>query len=370
MAFADDAAEDPDADSNVNIINTYTDIIDSTTFTPVASIQIPLGSNVFADCETRAAVIQANSTNRPLTYIGCIDYATSSYQVVLSSPISGGSYAPSEARCTDSLIAWIEVDNATDDWAFYAAPFSGQPVSSATYGLVQLGSGNSDWLQPQFAVEGDMVVWQVMPDPSGPYSSSYSHAYRWRLGGSSGIEVCESPGRFGCAPSLSDGLLTLAPRVRPQDGVYYGITAYDTRDDMRQVDQLVLPVSVRPFFATRIRDEFAFSIEANYGYGGLLGNMGYYFGTGEGPYEYVSREPYAQVSYTNGYYIVKSRLSYFVIDRVNKTYASIASASGCVDCGDYPGTSGAVSNFLTYAAVKDSSTGVPYGVLVRIFSLV
>lgn len=359
-----------DEDGNTNVLVAFTDVIEQTSFQPTATITLPLGCNVYADCETRAAVVQANGSNRPFTVIGCIDYATASYGVVLNSAIAGTAYAPAEARCTDQLIAWIEVDNATDDWAFYAAPFSGQAIDANTRGLVQLGSGSSDWLQPQFAVQDDSVVWQVMPDPSGPYKTSSSHAYRWQLGGTSGVEVCESPGRFACAPSISAGVLTLAPRVKADEGVYYGITAYDMRDAMRQVDQLVLPVAVKPFFATRIGDNFAFSIEANYGYGGLLGSMGYYIGPGSGPFNYVVREPYGQMSYCNGYYIVKSRLSYFVINLEQRTYATIASVNGCVDYGDYPATAGTVGSFVTYAAVKDSSTGVPNGVAVRIFSLV
>ena len=359
-----------DEDGNINILKAFTDVIDQTSFQPVATITLPLGCNVYADCETRAAVVQANESNRPFTVVGCIDYETVSYSVVLNAAIAGTAYAPAEARCTDQLIAWLEVDNATDDWALYAAPFSGQAIDASTYGLVQLGSGSSDWLQPQFAVQDDCVVWQVMPDPSGPYKTSSSHAYRWQLGGTSGVEVCESPGRFACAPSISAGVLTLTPRVKADEGVYYGITAYDMQDSLRQVDQLVLPVSVKPFFATRIGDNFAFSIEANYGYGGLLGSMGYYIGPGAGPFNYVVREPYGQISCTNGCYIIKSRLSYFVINLERRTYATIASVNGCVDYGDYPATAGTMGNFVTYAAVKDSSTGVPNGVTVRIFSLV
>ena len=97
--------------------------------------------------------------------------------------------------------------------------------------------------------------------------------------------------------------------------------------------------------------------------------MGYYIGPGGGPFDYVPREPSAQVSFVGGAYIVKSQLSYFVVDLERRTYARIAAASGCTDYGDYPATAGTASQFVTYAAVKDSSTGIPNGVLVRIFTL-
>ena len=358
-----------DEDGNVHIINSFEDVIDQTVYEPSASFTLPVGCTVCADCEARAVTVQANAGARPFTLIGCLDYATGEYTTVLAEPVSGSSYAPSEARCTDRLLAWVEVDNATDAWAFYAAPFDGSPVDVNTPGLVKLGEGDEQWSTPQFAVSEDKVVWQLMPDPSGSRTMEYSHAYLWSLGDDAGVEIYESPGRFACVPDISAGVLTLAPRVKPDEGVYYALVALDMDRDMDEVDRQEFPVSVRPFFATRIGDNFAFSIEANYGYGGLLGTMGYYIGPGEGPFSYVAREPSAQVSYVGGRYIVKSQLSYFVIDLVGKTYARIGSASGCVDYGDYPATAGTVGQFVTYAAVKDSSTGIPNGVLVRIFSL-
>ena len=375
---AEDTAEEDDAtstlttideDGNVHIINTFTDIIDETTFEPVATYVLPIGCTVYCDCDSRAIAIQANPGSQPFTLVGCLDFSANTYTTVVANPLTGDAYAPSEARATDQLIAWVEIDNATDAWAFYAAPFSGQPVTSLTSGLVKLGEGDAEWLPPQFAVYSNAVVWQVMPDPSGSHTMEYSHAYLWTLGASTATEVWESPGRFACAPSISSGVLTIAPRVNADEGVYYGITAIDLMSGLKQVDQHVLPTSVKPFYATRTGDNFAFSIEANYGYGGLMGTMGYYIGPGDGPFKYVAREPSAQVSYVNGYHIVKSRLMYFVIDLERETYARIGSASQAVDYGDYPATSGSARRFVTYTAVEDASTGIPNSVLVRIFSL-
>lgn len=366
---ADEGPVGIDEQGNVDVIANFTDLIEETDYEPVASYTLPVGCNVCADCETRAAVVQANGGGRPFTVVGCLDYATGEYTVVVPEPVSGSDFAPSDARITDSLIAWVEVDNSTDRWAFYAAPFAGAPVSVGTYGLVKLGEGDADWLPPLFDVAGSRVVWQVMPDPYGTKTREYSHAYLWTLGAGEGTEIYESPGRFACEPNISGGVLTLAPRIKPDEGVYYGLKAIDLDHGQAVVDEQEMPVSVRPFRATRIGDTFAFSVEANYGYGGLLGSMGYYIGPGGGPFDYVPREPSAQVSFVGGAYIVKSQLSYFVVDLERRTYARIAAASGCTDYGDYPATAGTASQFVTYAAVKDSSTGIPNGVLVRIFTL-
>ena len=181
-----------DEQGNVDVIANFTDLIEETDYEPVASYTLPVGCNVCADCETRAAVVQANGGGRPFTVVGCLDYATGEYTVVVPEPVSGSDFAPSDARITDSLIAWVEVDNSTDRWAFYAAPFAGAPVSVGTYGLVKLGEGDADWLPPLFDVAGSRVVWQVMPDPYGTKTREYSHAYLWTLGAGEGTEIYES----------------------------------------------------------------------------------------------------------------------------------------------------------------------------------
>ena len=162
----------------------------------------------------------------------------------------------------------------------------------------------------------------------------------------------------------------LFPRCGADEGVFYGITAYSLRDDLAtMVDQLVLPQSVRPFRAVRMGDLFAFSIEANYSSGGLLGRMGTYLGTGDGPFTTLVREPSAQVAGKNGVYIIKSRASYFVIDVNRETYSILVATNRCVDYGEYPASEGTCSNFVTFATVKDAQTGYPSAVTVRSFAL-
>ena len=365
---ADVEPEQSGYDNAIDVLKTFEDATDTLVYNPLVTFELPLGSVVSSDCDTRAAVLQANDAARPLTLIGCLDYSMGAYTIVLDHPITGEDYAPSECHLTEKVIAWVEMNNATDEWALYAAPFNGQPLSSSE-DIVQLGTGDADWLPPQFAVWENLVVWQVMPDPSGPHVQESSRAYLWRRNSDSGKLVWTSPGRFACAPNINAGVLTIAPRVNADKGVYYGLTAIDLENDQQQLDQLVLPVAVRPLCATRIGDDFAFSIEANYGYGGLLGTMGYFIGPSAGPFLNVTREPSAQITYVGDRYIVRSQLTYFVIDTRARRYGRIGSASNCVDYGDYPASSGTAQLFVTYAAVKDASTGIPSKVLVRLFSL-
>ena len=359
----------PDDDGNIGVIATFMDVMDQVDYEPISSFTLPVGCVPYVSCDSWAAVVQANTDGRTFTRLGCLNLSSGEYTILLEQGVTGKGWAVSEARITDNMVLWVEQDNATLDWALYACSFTGAAITQASTGISKLAEGDSDWLLPQFDASGAYAVWQVMPDPSGPRSKEHSHAYIWTLGSSQGEELWDSPGRFGCAPSISDRVVTIAPRVNADEGVYYGITALSLVGQHVQLDQLVLPASVKPLFATYIGSSFAFSIEADYGYGGRLGSMGYCIGPGEGPFHYVLREPAAQVCNVGGLYVVKSRVSYFVVDIERMTYARISAASGCTDYGDYPATQGTTDRFVTFATIKDGTSGIPASVLVRIFSL-
>ncbi len=272
-----------------------------------------------------------------------------------------------DVRCSDELYAWIEMDMLSRNWALYAQGFSEGKVSGS---VATLWKGDDQWDPPLFAVAGRRVIWQVMPAISGSKTRESSYCYLWHLGDSDAQAVVESPGRFATPPAISEGTVTLAPRVRAEEGVFYGITAYSLSDDMATViDQLVLPQSVRPFRAVRMGDRFAFSIEANYSSGGLLGQMGTYIGAGDGPFVTLVREPAAQVAGKDNVFIIKSRASYFVIDVDKETYSILSATNRCVDYGEYPASEGTTSSFVTFATVKDGKTGYPSAVSVRNFAL-
>lgn len=272
-----------------------------------------------------------------------------------------------DVRCSDKVYAWVEMDLLKRTWSLYAQRFSEGEVSGSVSTLWQ---GDEDWDPPLFAVTDDTVIWQVMPAISGTKTKEHSFCYLWHLGDRDAQAVVESPGRFAAPPAVSRGTVTLAPRVRADEGVFYGITAYDLADDLETViDQLVLPQSVRPFRAARMDDVFAFSIEANYSSGGLLGSMGTYIGTADGPFVTLAREPAAQVVGKDSRYIIKSRASYFVIDTAKETYAILSATNRCVDYGEYPAREGTSADFVTFATVKDADTGHPSAVSVRSFAL-
>lgn len=301
-----------------------------------------------------------------MTSAGAISVSSGQSLTLVASARSGGTFVVYDAHCSDSVYSWTEIDLVTRDWRLYAAPFSNGVLGTAS----TLWEGTSDYDPPSACCSGTSVVWLVMPSSSGAKTAENSSCYLWQVGGTSADEVVRSQGRFGCGPSISDGNVTLTPRVRVSEGRYYGITAYSLDSGLStQVAQLVLPSTVSPLRAVYMGDAFAFSIEANYGTGGLLGNMGTYIGSGDGQFVALPREPAADVSGKGGVYLVKTLASHLIIDTNAQTYSTLVAPNRALDFGDYPASMGTTSTFVTFATVKDQDTGYPSSVTVRAWSL-
>lgn len=269
--------------------------------------------------------------------------------------------------CSDSVYAWVELDIQSHAWKLYGARFSGGKLDGTPTTLYE---ADANYDPPGVVCTGNSVLWLVVPSLSGDKTNESSYCYLWKTGDENAKRVVESPGRFPIAPSVSGNQVILAPRVREDEGVYYGVTAYSLDDELNTIiDQLVLPHAVKPFYVTRIGDRFAISIEANYNSGGMFGNMGTYIGPSKGPFVRLSREPSANVAGSGDRFIIKSRTSYFVVDVRKANYGILTAANRCLDYGEYPVRVGETSDFVTYATVKNEDSGYPDSVVVRHFRL-
>ena len=355
-----------DSDRAINVLEEYEEVDPS--LSDREAWELPLGSVLHEATGTWIPVTQAGSSASPMVKGCALGLSDGKFNEVVSN-VRGDSHTEViyDVRCSDEVYAWVELDILTHAWVLYAARFNNGSLDGTPTTLWQ---GDQDYDPPGFACAGNAVLWQVMPALSGNKTKEHSFCYLWKTGDQNAQAVVESPGRFAIAPSISNDLVILAPRVRADEGMFYGITAYSLNDNLATtVDQLVLPRTIRPFYATHIGDRFAVSIEANYSSGGMFGTMGTYIGTSEGPFVSLPREPSANVAGKGDTFIIKSRTSYFVVDIKKATYSILTAANRCVDYGEFPVRVGESNDFVTFATVKNEASGYPDLVVVRSFAL-
>ena len=355
-----------DSDRAINVLEEYEEV--DLSLSDREAWELPLGSVLHEATGTWIPVTQAGSSASPMVKGCALGLSDGKFNEVVSN-VRGDSHTEViyDVRCSDEVYAWVELDILTHAWVLYAARFNNGSLDGTP---TTLWKGDQDYEPPGFACAGNAVLWQVMPALSGNKTKEHSFCYLWKTGDQNAQAVVESPGRFAIAPSISNDLVILAPRVRADEGMFYGVTAYSLNDNLATtVDQLVLPRTIRPFYATHIGDRFAVSIEANYSSGGMFGTMGTYIGTSEGPFVSLPREPSANVAGKDDTFIIKSRTSYFVVDIKKATYSILTAANRCVDYGEFPVRVGESNDFVTFATVKNEASGYPDLVVVRSFAL-
>ena len=333
------------------------------------SYELPVGVVLLPGDEDWIPATSAGSSAYPMVKASAFSVSSGKLVDVVEEPRSKDQVTTViyDVCCSNDAFAWVELNLITRSWVLYASSFK---KGELTGEVSTLWKADANYDPPSLAVSGKKVIWLVMPSTTGESTEESSYAYLWEAGADDATVVVESPGRFATDPAVSDGVVTLTPRVRADEGVYYGATAYSLDDDLSSVvDQLVLPQTVKPLNATRIGDVFAVSIEASYSTGGLLGEMGTYIGTSDGSFVALSREPSAPVSGKDGLFVVKSQASYFVVNTEDRTYAVLQAVNRAVDYGEYPARAGTCDTFVTYATVKDQDTGIPASVTVRTFKV-
>ncbi|MDY3221364.1 MAG: hypothetical protein SOX03_06690, partial [Collinsella sp.] len=267
---SDDAAGEPQVikdDSKIVSITEEYEAVDID-LKPTASWTLPLGTLLYYCDGGYAAAMMAPASALHANTLGVFNMGDGSLTTLIDDPVEGSGYAFYDVRATDSVFAWVEMNYANSSWKLYAQTLSG---AALTGNAVELDRGGEDYDPPLFTAFDSSVIWYKMPSTGGNKTGSDSYCYRRSLDESKAEAIWKSTGRFASAPRVSDGILTISPRVRNDEGVYYGMTAIDLTDgNNTKRAQLVLPSSVSPFEAVYMGDTFVFSIEATYaGVGGL-----------------------------------------------------------------------------------------------------
>lgn len=368
-AGSGDDAHEPQVITDDNLIVNVTEEYESAETDLVASQQwtLPLGTVLYHTGGSYAAAMLAPESAKTANSLGMLNLYSGNLLTMIETPTKGTGYDFYDVRCTDTFLAWVEIDYSSLEWYLYAQSLQNGVLAGD---VLQLDHGSKDFDPPLFTASGNSAYWYKQPSLSGNKTTEASRLYRRNVVSSKGkkTEVCSSTGRFACRPRVSDGYLVATPRVHNSEGIYYGLTAFNTKDEYKQAAQLVLPSSVKPFEAQYMDDQFVFSIEAAYNGVGNLGNMGTFFGNEGGPFIFLSREPLASVAGKKGRYLVKVQSSHFVVNTTDKAFATLLSPDRSLDYGDYPASEGTTDWFLTYATVRNDS-GIPENVVARLFTL-
>lgn len=261
---SDDAAGEPQVIKDDSKIVSITDEYEAVDIDlePAASWTLPLGTLLYYCDGDYAAAMMAPASALHANTLGVLNLGDGSLTTLIEDPIEGTGYAFYDVRAGDGVFAWVEMNFANSSWKLYAQNLSGASLSGD---VAELDRGGKDYDPPLFTAFGSSVIWYKMPSAGGNKTSSDSFCYRRSLDESKAEVIWKSMGRFASAPRASDGILTISPRVRNDEGVYYGITAIDLTDgNNTKRAQLVLPSSVSPFEAVYMGDTFVFSIEATY----------------------------------------------------------------------------------------------------------
>lgn len=357
-------------DASVANLGDYTLVEDEEAARLVYTVKLPLGTVVTSATQQYAGCLIRGKTSNPVTTGALYHFPSATQYDILSTPRNTQERRSIyDLYVTDRLVAWVEIEYATSVWELYASPIStDEDQIKASAHLVDKGS--AEILPPAICAYQDVLVWTVSPHPKSTLRSQPSHAYAYKLGDTQGSEIVESTGQFGCDPTISStGILVLSPRSGDAKNLQYQLIAYNINDSLAQINKMVMPTSVRPFAATYMADKFGICIEASYGYGGALGKMGTYFGSGNGPYVGLMQEPDAAPAFVNGSYVIKHRASLLVFDDTTGAYFRLTPPDGALDWGDYPVVRGESSYLATYATVKDPETSSPHEVVLRLFNL-
>lgn len=364
----------PEEENIVSITESFSEVDQNPPhMAETANYSLPTGTVLTpAEGTWIGALIQGQAAN-PLVKAGVLSLASGNLFALVEKPVTNGnSIVIQDVRSSNQVFAWLEVDASTNDWALYGASFAEGRITSAP---TKIFSADAQWEAPSFCAAGDAVLFQVCPTVDGTQAKEDSAAYLWREGMVEPKNIFSSNGRFAAPIVVSQEQVILTPRIKDDQSMHYAITTLSLADNCATTTlALGLPAPIKPAAATIVGGRLAFTVDAAYTSSGPLGKLGTYLQEEAGNtnatqnFYFLSRDPYVAPTGTTDILVAKNRASYLVAALHEKTFGSLYATNRAVDYGEYPLRTGTASDFATYTAVKDPTTGRPVSVNVRIFA--
>lgn len=313
-------------------------------------LELDEGTQLFASGSKVACATAPGSSAKQLTQVYLMGLSSERYVLALEDAQGkDDGFVIHEARCSDSLLVWIECNYLTDEWRVYSASISEDDLGVSSANL--LDEGNDDYDVPEIAVVDSQAYWIVQPSEGSPKKTEDS------LLKTNGGVAYTSHGRFNGGLYTSGKSVVCMPRYDAKSSVYYQLTAIQNGG---VVATQVLPHGFRPSTFTYVNGSFSFGIGAGYDYGDGISNVGTYIAVGDGTWLRLTRTPVTPAGRINGWLFCKSSSRTVFVDIKKQRYFTISAPSGSEDYGDYSITTGEVDgklfNYATTATVKKNKT--------------
>ena len=332
------------------------------------SWEIPLGNILRPSSGSWIAATTAGTSATPVIKGSAFSLESGKLIEVLKEPYmkKTPNFVIFDVSCSDEIYAWLEFDTIEKGWYLFASAFS---KGALTGEVTELWHADENYAPAKFVVSGKHVIWQVTPYAKKKKARESATLYLWSLGQAQADAILESKGAFATAPTISGDVVVVVPRLaREGAGVAHVMQAYSISSGIKSVvDEFAMPSGVAPQTAVYINNHFVFSVAANHQQRGLLGKMGTYIACSDGSFVVLSREPSAACAGSKNTIIIRSKVSYFVVDIENKSYSILAASPRTSDVGEFPCVSGESRFFITYATLKDKDTGYPKNIFIRRF---
>lgn len=348
-----------------------------------SSINLPYGSQVWANGETYGVALVPNDEVKPLNSIQLLGLGNGTASTVVEKAVGqDDGFEIYDVRGCDQGIIWVEANILTDMWRVYTAQVANGALGEAA--LAQ--EGDEAWEMPTLAAAGSCGWWQRVPRKGGTARNEPSELCRIMFGTNNVQTVYQAKGRPSTAPYGAGSYVVTTPRA-DTSGVRYQLTCLDA-NSAEVLDTLILPSSMSPLETAYGPNGFSFAFDAIYSYGGGISNLGTYYplqapegtarvtaalGDGEGargdtivaagsseinadrysaaPWFRFARTPSCAPAWCGNWTMVKSTTSVVAIDLENQRYFPLEVKPGTDTYGDYLASTGIANRVVTYSNI-------------------
>ena len=144
-----------DSSLMVNVLDGDYEYTDSTLASSEAWL-LPLGTVLFhgGGCTWAAAMLTPESVSH-INTLGVLSLASGNLSTVKEEPTQGTTYTYFDVRCSDTVMAWIEINYIDRSWVLF-----GQGLSNGTLtgSPVKLDEGDADWEPPRITAWQGSVI--------------------------------------------------------------------------------------------------------------------------------------------------------------------------------------------------------------------